>query len=300
MKNFLRILNSTIFLVLFCFLEANSLPLTRTCYTLPEEKVDIALGQELIYSDNLNRLDYFTFSFGLPEDSSFGFNFSLIHNYNEIREFVPGDILFSLWHFFGDYFSGNVSYGINLVIRIPSGPDVYTNSEVQNISYGHNELTVTPVVTFTLSGYENIVLNMSYTFREGRDEDMYSGFNINPLKEETYKSILGLNPFSENAFLNIERIKNDYVSISAGLITSRFLPWIFIIEMYYSTGFKNRDDIAGGIDIEGSKANPLLLSGGVKYFFSDSLFVQAAEIVTLVDSNRYIKNRVALSLNIFF
>jgi hypothetical protein len=301
MKNFLLKINSTIFLVLFCFSGAFSLPLTRTVYTLPEEKIDLALNQELIYIDNMNRRDNFVFNLGLPWDTSFGFDFSIIHyNYKEAGDGVPGDILFNLWHFIGDYFDGAVRTGLSLVVRIPTGPDAYVDERARNLSYGHSELTFSPVVSFSVSQYENLAVNLRYTFRERRGEDLYSSLNLNPFNSESYRSVFGLNPFYEDSFFEGEKLKNDYTSFSAGLITSRLHPWIFFTEVYYSSGFYNGKDKEESINIEGDGVNPLLLSMGIKYFFSGSFFIQLSETVSLLRYEGYVKNRLELSLNIFF
>lgn len=303
MKNFIFIINSTILLVLFCFSYSFTLPLTRTCYTLTEEKIDLAFNQELVYIDNMNRLDNFVFNLGLPADTSFGFDFSIIHNeYSEAGGGIPGDILFNLWHFTGDYYDGTVSSGLSLVVRIPTGPDAYIDEKVRNLSYGHSELTITPAVSFALSKNENLSINLSYTFREGRGEDIYSGFNLNPFDITTYKSVFGLNPYYEDSFFDGKNLKNDYASISAALMTSRLFPWIFFTEIYYSSGLYNNDvdNETGTLNIEGDGVNPLLVSAGLKFFFSDSFFVQLSDTFTVLKYEGYIKNKTELSLNIFF
>ena len=301
MKNFLLKINSTIFLVLFCFSGVFSLPLTRTVYTLPEEKIDLAFNQELIYIENMNRVDNFAFNLGLPWDTSFGFDFSVIHNdYKEAGSGVPGDILFNLWHFIGDYSHGAVSSGLSIVVRIPTGPDAYVDEKIRNLSYGHSELKFAPVLSFSLNQYENLIFNLSYTFREGRGEDIYSTLKLNPFKSKSYKSLFGLNPYSEDSFLEGEKLKNDYASISAGIITSRLNPWILFSEIYYSSGFHKENIDTESINIEGEGVNPLLLSMGVKYYFSGSFFIQLSDTAALLQYRGYIKNRVELSLNIFF
>jgi len=301
MKNFKFIINSTILLVLFCFSDLFSLPLTRTCYTLPEEKIDLALNPELVYIDNMNRLDNFVFNLGLTGNTSCGFDFTMIHyDYADSGRGVPGDILFNLWHFIGHYFNGTVSTGVSVVVRIPTGPDAYLEERVRNLSYGHNEIKLSPVLSFSLSEHENLSLNLSYIFREGRNEDIYNGFNINLFESEAYKSLLGLNPFYEDAFLESGKLKNDYASVSAAIMTSRLKPWIFFSGIYYSSGFYNKDNNTESINIEGDGVSPLLLSVGGKYLVSGSFFIQISNTAALVQYRGYFKNRVELSLNIFF
>jgi len=301
MKKFKIILNSTILLVLFCILDTFSLPLTRTSYTLPENKIDLSLREEFIYIENMNRRDNFSLNLGLPGNTSIGFDFSLI-NYTtfEIGDSIPGDILFNIWHFTGDYFDGTVNSGINLVLRIPTGPDAYISEKSRNLAFGNNEIKITPVLSFNLSDFEVLSVNLSYTFREGRGEDLYSGFKFNLLKSETYKAGFGLNPFYEESFFEGKNLKNDYSSVAGGLITSRLYPWIFFAEIYYSTRLDQGGEYLSNISIEGDQINPLLLSMGAKYSFSDSFFVLVSGMVNLLNDDGYIKNTTEFSLNIFF
>jgi len=287
-------------MVLFCFSDIYSLPLTRSCYTPAEDKIDMSITEQFIYIENMNRKDNFSFNIGIGSYTSAGFDFSLIHyNSFETGESIPGDILFNLWHFIGEYFDGTFKTGVNLVVMIPTGPDAYTDEKCRNLSFGNNELKITPVLTLNLSSKEILIFNPSYTFREGRGEDLYSGFKLNPMNSETYESCLGLNPFYEDSFLDGENLRNDYASISAGIVTSRIYPLIIFSEVYYSSGITNcgNDD---DINIEGAGVNPLLLSAGIKYFFSESFFIQISDIVDLLQNEEYIKNRAEFSLNIFF
>ena len=301
MKKFFIILNSTIFMVLFYFSDVHSLPLTRSCYTPPEDRVDLALKEEFIYIDNMNRKDNFSFNLGLQGDYSIGFDFSLIH-YNSYDTGIsrPGDILFNLWHFTGNYFDGYIDSGINIVMRIPTGPDAYTSEMCRNLSLGNSELKITPAVSINLTGHEVLLLNLSYIFREAGGENLYSGFKINPAQSETFKSCFGLNPFYKDSFVYHEKLKNDYISVSGGFLTSRLLPCVLFAELYYSTGVYKGDYTREGGNIEGNKVNPLLSSIGIKYFFSDSFFIQGSEVVNFLQMNGYIKNTTEFTLNIFF
>jgi len=205
-----------------------------------------------------------------------------------------------LWHFTGEYFNGYIDSGLNIVMRIPTGPDAYTDEQCRNLSLGNNELKITPVISINLTGNEVFLLNISYTFREAGDENIYSGFKINPVKSETFKSCFGLNPFYKDSFLYHENLKNDYISISGGFLSSRLSPWIFFTELYFSSGIYKGDYPREGGNIEGNKVNLLLSSIGIKYFFSDSFFIQVSEVVNLLQQDGYIKNTTEFTLNIFF
>lgn len=288
-------------MVLFCFSDVYSLPLTRSCYTPPEDKIDIAFKEEFVYIENMNRKDNFSFNLGIPGNTAVGFDFSLIH-YNSVEtgESTPGDILFNIWHFTGDFFDGTAKSGINLIFRIPTGPDAYTDEKCRNLSFGNSELKIAPVLSFTLSDHEIINFNLSYIFREGRGEDLYSGFRINPLKSETYKSFFGFNPFYKDTFLEGENLKNDYASIATGFITARLYPLVFFTEIYYSSKVYRGSGAPDDLNIEGERVKPLLLSIGTKFIFSDSFFIQVSGTADLLNNKGYIKNTVEFSLNIFF
>jgi hypothetical protein len=302
MKEIFLKLNSTIAMVLFCFSDIYALPLTRTCYTPPENKIDMALNEEFIYDDeHVVRKDIYSLNLGIIRNTSLGLDFSLI-NYNSLTvgDNRPGDILFNVWHYFGDYFDGLVDAGFSVVFRIPTGPDAYTDEKYRNLSFGNNELKLGPVFSFNLSDSEIFVLNINYIFREGRGEKLYSGISMNLVKSETYKSCLGLNPFYDGSFLEGEKLKNDYTSVSCGIITSKLFPWVFFTELYYSARPYRGKDAVEGINIEADGVNPFLSSLGFKYCFTGSIFIQVSNTINLMKNDEYIKNTTQFSLNIFF
>ena len=223
------------------------------------------------------------FDVGISANTSIGLDFSLIH-YNAFKtdENIPGDILLNIWHFTGAYFDGIMNSGMNIVFRIPTGPDAYTNEKCRNLSFGNNELKIEPVLSFNISEHDVLIFNLSYTFREERGQSLYSGFKINPFESKTYKACLGFNPFYPRAFLDVNNLKNDYASAAAGFITSRLSPWILFTEIYYSSGFFRGDKVLEGLNIEGDNVNPLLFSAGIKYLLSESFFMQISDIVDML------------------
>ena len=301
MKNIFIKLNSAILLALFCFSDIYPLPLTRTCYTTPQDTIDITFSEEFIYINSMNRKDIFSFNLGIFRNTSIGLDFSLI-NYHALDagENRPGDIFFNFWHYCGDIFNGFIDTGFNIVIRIPAGPDAYTDEKCRNLSFGNNELKLGSVFSFNLSDSETVTLNFNYIFREGRGERLYSGINLNPSKSDTYKSCFGLNPSYEGSFLEGENLKNDYMSISAGVITSALYPWIFFGELYYSARPYRGKDAIEKINIEGDGVNPFLFSMGLKFFFSQSVFLQVSNTLNLMMDEKFIKSSSQFGLNLFF
>ncbi|MCL1864834.1 MAG: hypothetical protein FWF73_03385 [Spirochaetes bacterium] len=301
MRNFFVILNSALVIALFFLSDLYPLSLTRSCYTTPDDKIDLTFKEEFVHIDNMNRKDVFSFDIGISDKTTMGFDFSLIHSKyyeTDIRE--VGDIFFDLWHFLGDFYNNSITSGIGMTIRIPAGRDAYIDEKYRNLSFGNDELKIIAVLSNKITDRERMIFNVSYTFRGAREEDFYRGFNFNPVKNNTYKSFFGLNPFFRGSFLDKERLKNDYAAIAVGLITPRLYPWIFYSEIYYSSRIYQGKDGCEGINIEGDNVNPLLLSLGMKYFFSDSLYLEVAEVVDLLMNTGYIKSRSDFSINIFF
>jgi hypothetical protein len=288
-------------MVLFCFTELNSLPLTRSSYTLPEDKIDMSLKSEFIYTGKNSRKDIYDLNIGVTGDSSVGFNFSLIHcDFRDTGLGVSDDILFNFWHFTGDYLGRFLSSGISVVVRVPTGQDAYLDDRYRNLSFGNHEIKFSPVITIRPGLAEYIILNLSYSFREGMDEDFYGGLRINPAKKRTYASFFGLNPFYKGSFLEKKRLENDFVSISGAVLTSRFYPFALFSEIYFSSGVCKTDERRGSLNIEGSGVRPLLLSAGGKYFFNESIYIQIWGAADLLKNQGYIKSRTELSLNAVF
>lgn len=301
MKNIPVKLSSAIILALFCISDLYSLPLTKTCYTLPQDMIDMNFREEFIYTDSVNRKDIFSFDLGIFRNTSAGVEFSLL-NYSAMNtgNNRPGDTMVNFWHYFGDFFNGFVDTGLYVVLRVPTGPDAYSDEQCRNLSFGHNELKIGPVFSFNISDSEIIVLNFNYIFREAEGENLYSGINLNPAESNTYKSLFGLNPFYKGSFLEGKNLKNDYISISGSVITSALYPWIFFAELYYSTGLYRDEDSVERINIEGDGVNPFLLSLGLKYFFSGYVFLQVSDTVNLMMDEKYIKNITQFGFNLIF
>lgn len=301
MKRFLIIMGSAIFLALFVFKDLYSLPLTRSSYTLSGEMTDIAVREEIIRINDFSRRETFSFNLGIPSNSSIGFDFSLLHDSLFDRGgSVSGDTLFNFWHFTGTYFNDFLDSGINITVRIPTGPDAFSEKRYRNLSFGNNELKVMPVFGLKFTAKDVLFINISYTFREAHGESLYDGFKFNPGEKDTYRSVLGLNPFFKGAFLYRDNLKNDYCSVAAGFVTSRFSPFILFSEFYYSSRIYKGDIPSDDIDIEGAGVNPMMVSAGVKYLFSESFIIQGSIIKNIIMKEHYINNIAEMSLNILF
>ena len=301
MRNFFIILNSALFAALFFLPNLYGLPLTRSCYTAPDDKIDLTFKEEFIYTNSMNRMDIFSLNIGVSNRTTIGFDFSLIHSdFYKIGGGDAGDIFFNFWHFLGDFYNDSISSGFGITVRLPTGQNAYIDERYRNLAFGNDELKIIAVISGKITAKERMIFNVSYTFRGAREEDFYGGFNLNPAKADTYKSVFGLNPFFKGSFLEGERLKNDYAAIAAGFITSRVYPWTFFTEIYYSSRVYHGKEGFERINIEGGDVTPLLLSLGIKYFFSDSLYLEAAGIVDLLMNSGYIKSRAEFGINIFF
>ena len=81
-----------------------------------------------------------------------------------------------------------------MLFRFPTGKNVYSNAEWEDVSFGNNEIKIGPVFQFNFIKKLYAHLNLFYLFREGNNEGFYNGFTFNLKKKETYKKIFGFNP----------------------------------------------------------------------------------------------------------
>jgi hypothetical protein len=280
--------------------EAFSLPLTGTCYTVPEDKMDLYFGNKLVSERNVHRVDVLTFNLGLTDVTTLGAEWNNLNYDLSGDESETGDTLLYLWHYTGRYLYDRLDTGINLTLRIPTGPEPGTDEKWRNLSVGRNELKITQVLSFRLSDMDILNLNVSYILREGRDEDFYGSFKGDLKKAETYKSIFGLNPFYEDSFLSGDRLSDDYMSAAVSLGESRLYPVVIFGEIYHAfTDFQKDGDVAVR-GAEGEGGNCTIFSAGCKYFISDSLFCVIYGTVSPFHSGEENKWSSAAGFNIFF
>jgi hypothetical protein len=307
----IKIINRTISalylaLILFYFSSkaAASLPLTETIYTIPDSGMNLSLREEFIKLGSYHRKDNFSLGIGIMPEISIWYSFDYLHNkiINSSANAL-GDSYIKIWYYMGDYFK-ICHAGFMTFFRLPTGPDAYTDDKWRNLSFGNNELKVGPVFKFDLKNSIFVHANIFYVFRQGQDEGFYSGFHLNPTKKEAYSNVFGLNFRSKEAFLSNDRLKNDYAVFSAAVNTSFFFRATNIIpymEFYASHRvYKKRTNKYENIPIEGAGINPVFVSGGGRYFFSDDIFFGFYYIINPKREKKFIKNTAGFDFSLQF
>jgi len=250
------------------------MPLTETIYTIPRQKIEFSFQQTFSQSDNFYRSDVIDLGFGLFSNLSLWVSLNNLHNgpgFYETDEM--GDLFFKIWYYIGDYAQGRIHLGFLARFRFPTGPNVYQVEAWRGLNLGKNEIKLGPVVKFDI--FKNCFLhfNFFYTLREGSSEKFWEGFAINPIDADTYAKFFGFNFLNENAFFYWKRFLNDYFTISLAFNSNFFYPVIVYFEIYGSFRFYRGDLIEGDISIEGSSLDILLLSFGVRYFFTRDIYL---------------------------
>jgi hypothetical protein len=172
------------------------------------------------------------------------------------------------------------------------------------MSLGKDELKIGPV--FKVDLHESVFLhfNLFYVFRQGQNEGFYDGFYFKLTKKKTYKNVFGLNFRSKDAFLSTDRLKNDYAVCSVAINTDILYPnfsFIPYIEFYASHRvYKKQSGEFNNIPIEGSGINPVLLSLGARYFFSDAIFAGLYYIYNPKREKNYIKDIFGFDFSLQF
>ena len=302
-KNKISALSALIFFY-FCTQISAGLPLTETIYTIPESEISVSMRAEVLRLDDNYRRENYSAGMGLTGDLSVWYSLDCLHDStfkassNEI-----GDSFFKVWLYMGDYFE-KLHAGFMLLFRMPTGPNACTDPQWRNLSYGKNEIKIGPV--FRIDLYKSLFMhfNIFYVFRQGEGEGFYNGFYFNLSKKETYSKLFGLNFKSKDTFLSGDRLKNDYAVCSIAINSNIIYPQIsFIpfIEFYTSHRVcKKQSGEYENIPIEGSGINPVLLSIGGRYFFSDSMFLGTYYILNPKREKNFIKDIFGFDFSLQF
>ena len=292
-----------LFLFLLCTERVYSLPLTETTYTLPEGGVEFAFHEEYINVRHFYRKEHVELGFGILTDLSIWFKFDYLHGGAfEMEQGEVGDLFFKFWYYIGDYFNEIMHLGFMVEFRFPTGKNAYSSKEWRNLCLGNHEITLGPVARFDLKKIIFFHANVFYTFRQDKNEDFYGGFYINPVNEDTYVNLFGLNPFSDDAFLSWDRLKNDYFTLSVAVNTNLVYPFIPYIELSSSFRvFRGKIEMEN-VPIEGAGIDSFLISAGVRYFLMRSVYLGIYAVVNpLMDIQEgYLKNIIGVDLSYQF
>jgi len=299
MSNFLKRSSSLIIgLLLFIYEYAYGLPLTKTCYTLPQESMELYLAEELTNAYSLYRRDIIDLNVGITNNTSFGVVFAMLNEGFALNNSETGDLFFGIWHYIGRYAWDRVDAGIKITFRLPTGPDPHGDYKWAGLSSGREELILTPVFDFLISSSELISINLNYIFREENSDGLYNSLRFNLKNKQTYKSIFGLNPFYEGSFLNRKSLANDYIKIGGAFLERRFSPILLFAEISYAfTDFKRDNEISL---LEGESGDSMTVSMGLKYIARENLFFQLYGGSNPLYRGNGIKNFFGIALNVIF
>ena len=293
-------LRALILLLLVPSIAYGSLPLTETIYTIPEGEVELMFQAEYLTKDTSDyRRESYGLGLGILSQLSMWYILHYMHrDAVESQQNELGDTFLRIWYYIDDFFNGTLHLGFLAVFRLPTGQNAYEEEEWQNISLGNNEMKIGPVFQIDVSRVF-IHINTLYVFREGEGEEFYDGFYINPLKKETYQKVFGLNFKSNDTFLEEERLKNDYVILSIAVNTDILYPVIPHAGLYYSSRLC-RDASTQDLPIEGAGVNPVLASLGLRYFFSESLYLGFYSTISLIRESNYINEIYGFDFSLQF
>lgn len=277
-----------------------SMPHTETIGTLPEGSMELLVNEEFFSHDGGFRRDTFGIGFGILDSLSARVYMQYLHN-GPIsgNDSALGDTFVRLWWYAGGTPGGSLRWGLLSLFRFPTGPNAYSVKRWRNLALGNNELKLGPVAQYEAGPFV-LHANLFWIFREKDREGFYNGIYLNPAKKETYSKVLGLNFAADGAFLNGDRLANDYAAGSLALNTDAVYPLIPWVSVYASRRFARVGGEEKRIPVEGMGVNPLLFSAGGRYFFSYNAFAGISTTVSAVRKRHYPGETIGLELRLQF
>ncbi|HPS57207.1 MAG TPA: hypothetical protein PK514_03795 [Spirochaetota bacterium] len=287
------------FMVLILFAPAvQALPLTRTLYIAPPDVVDFTVSCDYLYTSRQITRERFSVCTGLWNGAALSAHFDLLGD-GVLGRDTPGDSLIEFVTTIDSLSSGDLRTAFYCSVLMPSGPDASITEYYRGAAFGKNEISAGPVLACDFTGNLAGFFNLFYSFRQGQSGGFYSGFRIDPADRETYKSVLGLNPFYRDSFMYYKKLSDDYVSIASAAVYSGLFPVVAFTELRCSVTIRR---FYGGdvSDAEGSGVNPFMASLGAKYFVMDSFYAQVYGSVNPLMSNDGVRWQSGILLNLIF
>lgn len=275
-----------------------ALPLTKTLYIAPADNVDFSVLLDYLYTSRQITRERFSVYTGLWSGASLGAHFDVIGDGVIARE-RPGDSLVEVINIIDSLSPGDLRTAFYCSLLLPSGPDAYDADEYRGAAFGNNEITTGPVLAYGFTENLEGFFNLLYTFRQGESGGFYSGFRLDPGESETYKSVLGLNPFYKDSFMYYKNLSDDYVSFASAAVYSGIFPFVAFAELRCSVTIKR----IGGYHVSGAESsgvNPLMAGLGIKYFIMDNFYVQAYGAASPLACEGNIRWQSGLLLNLIF
>ena len=278
-----KIITTILALILFqqlLLISVSALPLTETIYTIPEDGIEILLHEEIHKINKHYRKDHIGIGFGILPDFSFWFMFDYLHGgVVKLNQSAMGDTFLKLWYYTGDWNNDTIHMGLLLQFRFPTGKNAYNNTKWRNLSLGNNEVKLGLVSQFDILKILYTHFNFFYIFRQGNNEDFYAGFEV---------------------LADAKKFKNDFLSFSIAFNTDLIYPVIPYAEVYGSFRFYRGKIKADDIPIEGAAIDPILISIGLRYFFSNSIFIGFYSILNPLWTENYTKVVYGLDFGVQF
>ena len=277
-----------------------SMPLTETIATLPEGGLELILREDFYTHCDGYRRETAGLSIGALPSFTLSFYFHYLHRgIARPEESLLGDVFLRLWLYGGDYWNNTLHLGFLGLMRFPTGVNAYRDGGWHGLALGNNELKLGPVAQKDIDGVF-LHVNLFYVFRERDREGFYNRLYVNPLEGVTYEKVFGLNPSAKDAFLESSRLSNDYLIASVAVNSDRFYPVIPYAEVYGSFRPDRKRMAEDDLNIEGGAVNPLMLSAGARYFFSDSVYAGFYIVSSLVKRSDYLKEIAGIEASLWF
>jgi hypothetical protein len=288
-----------IFFALFPLPVFSSLPFTETVYTIPEGEMELSAAVDFVDAGELYRRERMGMGFGVFPRLSIWYVLDYLHRGDDGGESELGDSLFRIWFYIGDFLEDSLHAGWSLTFRLPTGPSAYEGPEWRPVAMGFDEIRTGPVIQADFPPVF-VHFNLFYVLRAAEDEGFYSGFSLNPFGKKTYTTALGLNPFSEGAFLYSKRLTNDYMACSIALNTDVAYPVMPAAGMYAVSRVHRRSNDNDRIPVEGAGFTPIFLHASVRYFFSRDVCAGLYAAVCVMRSDNAVKQEGGFNFSLQF
>lgn len=262
-------------LALLCALPLRAAEQYQPVYLLPEESVEVKADIAVVEKKNAFLLGRYGFGIGLTDTLSMWYSVDYVSSYFGGRGVSgTGDSHpYLRWYIGGtDGFHAAAAAGMT----VPSGGDLYRNVDWAGLSLGNWELFAGTLFRYDMPRF---TLNWScrYVFRQGLDERFFS-----------------------SKFLAPSRLRNDYCSASASLMSAQLYPLAVYAAASVSVRVWKRSTPQDELPAEGGGFIPVPVSLGARWFFSSGIYLGVYWTEELVRRDGYPARSVGTSFSILF
>ena len=244
-------------------------------YLLPEESVEVKADVAVVEKKNPFLLGRYGFGLGLTDSLSLWYSVDYVSSYFGGRGVSgAGDSHpYLRWYIGGvDGFHAAAAAGMT----VPSGGDLYRNVDWAGLSLGNWELFAGTLFRYDITG---VTVNWScrYVFRQGFDESFFS-----------------------SRFFAPSRLRNDYCSASASVMSAHLYPLMMYAAVSASARVWKRTSPQDELPAEGCGFIPVPVSLGVRWFFSSGVYLGVYWTEELARRNGYPSRSIGSSFSILF